>query len=392
MTTLYDDPMKGRRQREAVQRTWMGAYAPIRHIDPVMILLAIGISLLGIVFIFSATEPKLLRSGGNPMYYVNRQLVALALGVVAMVVAAAVDYRILRMWAPFLYLLSIGLLVAVNLVGETAGGAARWITIGGFQFQPTEFAKPGLIVALAALFHERRESALGLRALVEACVLAAVPMALTLLQPDLGTAMVFVAITFGVLLLARVRVRYMAALAVIGVMSIIGVLQVDLLADYQRQRLTSFLQPETADMQAELYNLNQAQIAIGSGQVAGQGLFQGTQTRLSYVPENHTDFIFTALAEETGFIGSAVLLGLYGLLLSRALRVAATSRDTFGTLVAGGIVAVFAFQIFINIGMSLGIMPITGLPLPLFSYGGTSLIATFVMVGILENVYMRRYQ
>ena len=385
------DTSAGRLQREAVQQKWMGAYAPARHVDPVLALVAIGLSLLGLVFIYSATHPILERAGLDPLFHVNRQLVSLGIGLVAMVVAAAIDYRVLRVWAPVLYVLSIALLLTLAIVGEAVSGSARWLVVGGFQFQPSELAKPALIVVLAALFHERRESALGLRALVEAVALAAVPMVLVLAQPDLGTAMVFVAIAFVVLLLARVRVRYMAALAVIGVLSIVGALQLDLIQEYQLERLTAFLNPESADVQDDLYNLNQAQIAIGSGQLAGQGLFQGTQTQLSYVPENHTDFIFTVPAEELGFIGAALLLGLYALLLSRAIRIATMSRDTFGTLVAGGVVAVIAFQVFINVGMSLGVMPITGLPLPFLSYGGTSLIATFILIGILQSVHMRRF-
>ena len=391
MAGTTPDTSAGRLQREAVQQKWMGAYAPARHVDPVLALVAIGLSLLGLVFIYSATHPVLERAGVDPLYHVNRQLVSLGVGLVAMVIAAAIDYRVLRVWAPVLYVLSIALLLTLTFVGEAVSGSTRWLVIAGFQFQPSELAKPALIVVLAALFHERRESALGLRALVEALVLAALPMGLVLAQPDLGTAMVFVAITFVVLLLARVKVRYMAALAVIGVVSIIGALQLDLIQEYQLERLTSFLNPEAADVQDDLYNLNQAQIAIGSGQLAGQGLFQGTQTQLSYVPENHTDFIFTVPAEELGFIGAALLLGLYALLLSRAIRIAAMSRDTFGTLVAGGVVAVIAFQVFINVGMSLGVMPITGLPLPFLSYGGTSLIANFILIGILQSVHMRRY-
>ena len=391
MSSAAQDASAGRLQREAVQQKWMGAYAPARHVDPVLALVAIGMSLLGLVFIYSATHPILERSGLDPLVYVNRQLISLAIGMVAMIVAAAIDYRVLRVWAPVLYVGSIVLLIVLAIVGEAVSGSARWLVVGGFQFQPSELAKPALIVVLAALFHERREDALGLRALVEAVVLAAVPMVLVLAQPDLGTAMVFVAITFAVLLLARVRVRYMAALAVIGVLSIVGALQLDLIQEYQLERLTSFLNPEAADVQDDLYNLNQAQIAIGSGQLAGQGLFQGTQTQLSYVPENHTDFIFTVPAEELGFIGGALILGLYALLLSRGFRIAAMSRDTFGTLVAGGVVAVIAFQVFINIGMSLGLMPITGLPLPFLSYGGTSLIATFILIGILQSIHMRRY-
>ena len=391
MATAFEDVSEGRRQREAVQRTWTGVHAPARHVDPLLALTAVALSLLGLVFIYSATSPVLESGGLDPLLFVNRQLIALGVGLAAMAVAMSVDYRVLQVWAPVLYGVAIVMLIVLAIVGEAVSGSARWLVIGGLQFQPSELAKPALIVVLAALFHERRESALGLRALVEALALAAVPMVLVILQPDLGTAMVFVAITFAVLLLARVRVRYMAALAVIGVVSILGALQLDLIQEYQLERLTSFLNPEAADVQDDLYNLNQAQIAIGSGQLAGQGLFEGTQTQLSYVPENHTDFIFTVPAEELGFLGSSLVLGLFGMLLYRGLRIAALSRDTFGTLIAGGVVAVIAFQAFINIGMSLGLMPITGLPLPFLSYGGTSLISTFILIGILQNVHMRRF-
>jgi rod shape determining protein RodA len=346
---------------------------------------------MGVAMIYSATFHRLELQGADTMHFVNRQLVALVLGLVAMGAVMVVDYRLYRAWAPLLYVVAVVMLVITAATGTTVNASRAWIVFGGFQFQPAEIAKPALILMLAALFQERRESALGLRALVEAIVIAAVPMVLILAQPDLGTAIVFLAITFGVLLLARVRVRYIVALAMIGVFSLVGAYQLNILKQYQVDRLTTFFNTGAADLQGAGYNVNQAQIAVGSGQLTGQGFRQGTQTSLSYVPENHTDFIFTVVGEELGFVGAALLLGLFALLLWRALRITAASRDTFGMLIGGGVVAVFSFQLFINVGMSIGIMPVTGLPLPFVSYGGTSLIGSFIMIGLLQNVHMRRF-
>ena len=380
-----------RRARAPARSGWSNLSGPARHVDPVLLLAALGLTVFGLVMIYSATFHGLAAQGADPLHFVNRQAVSLALGLLAMVAVMVFDYRLYRAWAPVAYAAAVAMLAVTAVAGQTVNASRAWIVVGGFQFQPAEMAKPALILVLAALFHERRESALGLRALLEAVGLAAVPMLLILAQPDLGTAIVFVAIVVGVLLLARVRVRYMAALALIGILSIIGALQLEIMEDYQVARITSFLDP-SADPQGAGYNVDQAQIAIGSGQFTGQGLFQGSQTSLAYVPENHTDFIFTVVGEELGFLGAGALLGLYALLLWRALRITAASRDTFGMLVGGGVVAVLGFQLFINVGMSIGIMPVTGLPLPFVSYGGTSLIGAFLMVGLLQNVHMRRFQ
>ena len=387
----YGDDRQGRIAREAVQRKWMGAYAPTRHLDPLLLLAVLGLTAFGLVMIYSATFFRLEQQGTDALFYVNRQIISLGVGIFGMAVITLFDYRVYRAWSVLLYAGSLLLLVFVLLQGEVINGSKAWLVIGGFQFQPSELAKVGLIVMLAALFNERREESLGLRALVEALGIAALPMLLILLQPDFGTFLVFVAIVFGVLLLARVRVRFMIALAVIGMAAFFVMLQSDTLEDYQVARLTSFINPDAADPD-DVYNVNQAQIAIGSGQFAGQGLFKGSQTKLSYVPENQTDFIFTVVGEELGFLGGSLLLALFALLLWRAIRIAALSRDTFGTLIAGGVIAVFAFQVFINVGMAIGIMPVTGLPLPFVSYGGTSLIGSYLMVGLLLNVHMRRFQ
>jgi rod shape determining protein RodA len=393
MTTAdYTSSREARLLRETVQQKWSGRYAPARNIDPLILVAVVGLVALGLVMIYSATHHRLELAGRDPMHFVSRQLVALGLGMVAMTVVAAIDYRIYRVWAPVIYAASIVMLVITAATGATVNASRAWIVFGGFQFQPAELAKPALILMLAALFHERREEALGMRALLEAVALAAAPIALILLQPDLGTAIVFVAITFGVLLLARVRVRYMIALAVLGVLSMAGAFQLNILQEYQVERLTTFFNAAESDLQGAGYNVNQAIIAVGSGQFSGQGLFQGTQTSLGYVPENHNDFIFTVVGEELGFLGGALLLGLYALLLWRALRIAADARDTLGMLLCAGVIAVFSFQLFINVGMAIGIMPVTGLPLPFVSYGGTSLIGSLIMIGLLQNVAMRRHR
>ena len=388
--TTYDDH-KGRIAREAVAQKWMTGYAPTRHIDPLLILAVLGLTAYGMVMIYSATFFRLEQQGIDTLFYVNRQMVSLGIGIAGMAIITLFDYRVYRAWSLLLYVGSILLLLFVLAQGEVINGSKAWLVIGDFQFQPSELAKVGLIVMLATLFNERREEALGLRALVEALAIAALPMGLILLQPDFGTFLVFVAIVFGVLLMARVRVRYMIALAVIGIAAFALMLQSEMLEDYQVARLTSFINPGAADPD-DIYNVNQAQIAIGSGQLAGQGLFNGSQTKLSYVPENQTDFIFTVVGEELGFLGSSILLSMFALLLWRAIRIAALARDAFGTLLSAGVIAVFAFQVFINIGMAIGIMPVTGLPLPFVSYGGTSLIGSYLMVGLLLNVHMRRFQ
>jgi rod shape determining protein RodA len=387
----YDDPRQGRMAREAVAQKWMGAYTPTRHIDPLLIFAVLALTAFGMVMIYSATFFRLEQQGLDTLFYVNRQVISLGLGILGMAAVTMFDYRAYRGWAGVLYGGSLLLLVFVLVAGSEINGSKAWLVIGAFQFQPSELAKVGLIVMLAALFNERREESLGLRALIEALAVAALPMGLILLQPDFGTFLVFVAIVFGVLLMARVKVRYMVALAFLGITAFAVVLTSGALADYQVARLTSFVNPEGADPQY-VYNVNQAQIAIGSGQLFGRGLFEGTQTKLAYVPENQTDFIFTVVGEELGFFGSAVMLGLFVLLLWRAIRIAALSRDAFGSLIAGGVIAVFAFQVFINVGMAIGIMPVTGLPLPFVSYGGTSLIGSYLMVGLLLNIHMRRFQ
>ncbi len=390
MSTDYAGDRSQRMAREEVQRQWSGVFSPLRRMDLTLLVAVAGLVALGLLLIYSATQGRMASAELDPLQYVNRQLATGGLGLIAMLAVMSVDYRLLRAWAVPIYVATLASLVAVLLVGVTELGATRWLDIAGFRFQPSELAKPALVLMLAALFHERREDGLGLRALVEALVIAAIPAALIIVQPDLGTAIVFVAITFGVLLMARVKVRYLIALVVIGVTSLVGAYQLGILRDYQLARLAQFVQAGQGG-DADTYNVDQALAAVGAGQVSGQGLLQGTQTQLGFVPENHTDFIFTVLGEELGFLGAVLLLGLYAVLLWRAFVIAAGARDTLGTLIAAGVAIAFAVQMFINVGMSVGIMPVTGLPLPLVSYGGTNLIGSLLMIGLLESVAMRRH-
>ncbi len=392
MATNYGQDRAERQQRAQVQSRWMEVYDPIRHLDPVLVLTALALTLIGLVAIYSAKLVALTAQGLPPTTYVSRQLLALAIGVVVMVVVAVVDYRVVRVYAPVLYVASIVLLgLVLSPLGTAFGGAQRWIVIGGFQLQPSELAKLAMLVVVAALLHEA-EGAPRFFTVLTSLVLALVPTVLVFLQPDLGTALVFVWATAVLFLLGGVRARYLVGLTLAGGVALIVALQTELIQAYQVTRLTAFLNVgDASTAQTASFQTRQSLIAVGSGQFAGKGLFEGTQTSLSYVPENHTDFIFTVIAEEFGFLGGSLVLGLLLLLVWRGLRIAILAKDTFGTLVAGGIVAILTLQVFVNVGMTIGIMPITGLPLPFISYGGTSLIVWFAMIGLLLNIHMRRF-
>ncbi len=392
MATNYGQDRELRQQRAQVQSRWMEVYAPIRHLDPVLVLTALGLTAIGLVAIYSAKLVALSAQGLPPTTYVSRQLLALAIGVLVMVVVAVVDYRVVRVYAPVLYVVSIVLLgLVLSPLGTAFGGAQRWIVLGGFQLQPSEMAKLAVLVVVAALIHESEGQPRA--GVVLAClVLTLLPTGLVFLQPDLGTSMVFVWSTAVLFLLGGVQARYLVGLTLSGVIGVIVALQTELIQDYQLSRLTAFLGAGDASAaQTAAFQTRQSLIAVGSGQFAGKGLFEGTQTSLSYVPENHTDFIFTVIAEEFGFLGGSVVLALLLVLVWRGLRIAILAKDTFGTLVAGGIVAILTLQVFVNVGMTVGIMPVTGLPLPFISYGGTSLIVWFAMIGLLLNIHMRRF-
>jgi rod shape determining protein RodA len=367
---------------------------PIRHVDPVLLLAAAALVVSGLFMVYSATHQSLDAIGADPATYLKRQATFAALGMVVVMVAASFDYRFLKVYAGIIYGASILLLVLVRTpLGTSVKGSQRWFELFGFQLGPSELAKIALVIMLAAFLSEIRRSGseLSLPDLYRATAIAAVPGLLVFLQPDLGTSIVLMAILVGVLVVAGARPRHLGILALTAIVLIFGAFQLGLVKEYQIARLTSFLDPEN-DPQRTGYNRLQAEIAIGSGGLTGLGYMQGTQTNLDFVPEQHTDFIFTVVGEEFGFVGAATMLLLFALVVWRAFRVALLSKDPFGTYLAAGIGSMFAIQMFVNVGMTLGIMPITGIPLPFVSYGGSSLLTNCVAVGLLLNVHMRRFK
>lgn len=370
----------------------MARKAPIRHLDPVLLLVTLMLSAYGAVMILSATFGSQQEAGLDPNYYLKRQIFFIVIGMVVLIGISLFDYRYLRGVAPFLYgLTAIALIVVLSPLGEVVQGARRWIDIGFFQVQPSEFTKLAVIVALAAYLAERRME-MRARDVAIACAIVGLPALLIFLEPDVGTMLVVTALLGGILLVAGARLRHFLVLALILALAVVVVLQADLLKDYQKQRLTAFLETDP-DPQSYGYNVVQSKIAIGAGGIRGRGLDGdvNTQTQLDFVPEQNTDFIFTAVGEQLGFIGAATLLSMFAFLIWRGLRIAAMSRDLFGTILAGGVVTLWAFQLFVNVGMTMGIMPITGIPLPFISYGGSSLLTNYAAVGLLLNIHMRRF-
>ena len=363
--------------------------SPWRHVDLSLAGSILVLASFGLLMIYSATRSRLEEAGGDPQFYLQRQAMFVALGLVVLVATSVIDYRVFRDFAPVIYTATVGLLILVLLFGAEHKGQQASFDVGAFQLQPSEFAKVSLIVCLAAYASSIRGDIDGRRFLV-ILGLAGIPMGLIYLQPDLGTSLVFGAILLGMLVVSGVKARHLVALIVIAVVAVVAVVNLGILKEYQYDRLTSFLEPE-ADTDRSAYNLAQSKTAIGSGGISGKGLFKGTQTNLSYVPAQHTDFIFTAVGEQLGLLGSAVVLSLFALVVWRTWRSAALAKDAAGTLICVGVLAMLTFQIFENVGMTMGIMPITGIPLPFLSYGGSSTLATFAAMGLVLNVHMRRF-
>jgi rod shape determining protein RodA len=375
----------------AGSRTTSGSNAasPWRHVDLSLAAAVLVLASFGLLMIYSATRTRLEEAGSDPQFYLQRQAMFVAIGIGVMVVTAVIDYRVFRDFAPVIYVGTLGLLGLVVFFGAEHQGQQASFDIGPFQLQPSEFAKVALIVCLAAYVSSVRGEIDG-RRMLTILGLAGLPMGMIYLQPDLGTSLVFGAILLGMLLVSGAKARHLVALLVVAVIAVVGVVNLGVLKDYQYKRLTSFLEPE-ADTDRSAYNLAQSKTAIGSGGISGKGLFQGTQTNLSYVPAQHTDFIFTAVGEQLGLIGSALVLAVFALVVWRTWRSAALAKDTAGTLICVGVLAMLTFQIFENVGMTMGIMPITGIPLPFLSYGGSSTLATFAAMGLVLNVHMRRF-
>jgi len=364
-----------------------------RHLDWGLLTALVGICGLGLVMIYSATRGK---AEPYDTSFVKKQVMFMMIGAVVMVVTALVDYRRLRDLAIPIYVLAMLLLVAVlSPLGSNIKGSQGWFVIGPFQMQPSELAKLAMIMAIAALA-AGFEGEITLRRLGLLLLLPGVAVGLIMLEPDLGQGIIIGCILLTMLVVVGVKPRHLALLAVLAGITVFGVLHSGALDNFQKARLTVFAkQDDPTQVKATepgiAYNLTQAKNAIGSGGFSGKGLFKAPLTRTAQVPEQRTDFIFTAVGEQLGFVGSATLMALYALLLWRIWRAAQLARDDFGTYLCVGVLGLFLFQIFENAGMTMGIMPITGITLPFMSYGGSSLLINFAAVALVLNVHMRRF-
>ncbi|WP_377271455.1 rod shape-determining protein RodA [Peterkaempfera sp. SMS 1(5)a] len=381
-------------RRNAVQRL-LHRDSPLRRMDWVMLLCALALSLGSSLLVWSATRNRTDLNHGDPEYFLLRHLVNLLIGLALFGAVIGIGHLRLRTAVPFLYVLSLLVLLSVlTPLGATINGNRNWIVLGGgFSIQPSEFAKVTIILGMAVLLSARvdageRETP-DHRTVLQALVLAAIPMGIIMMMPDLGSVMVMVVIVLGVLLASGAPNRWVLGLISAGVGGALAVWRLKLLSQYQIDRFAAFANP-ALDPAGVGYNTNQARIAIGSGGLLGKGLFHGTQTTGQFVPEQQTDFIFTVAGEELGFVGAGLILLLLGVVMWRACRIARQAGDLYGTVVAAGVVAWFAFQAFENVGMTLGIMPVAGLPLPFVSYGGSSMFAVWIGIGLLQSVRMQR--
>jgi rod shape determining protein RodA len=357
--------------------------------DPLLLLGALGLIACSLVTLKGATRHA---NPGHPLFYVERQAIFAGVGLFLALLLSRVDYSRLREYKYGLFALMIGLNLVVYGMPPIQG-ARRWIPLPLLEFQSSEFGKLLIIVALAAFAVDRSRRLHERRTTARIMLLALLPALIVIPQPDLGTGMVYVAVGFSILFFAGTSWKQLTGLVAMFIAAIAIVLAgapalgVHVLKPYQQQRLTGFLNP-SHDPGNQTYNITESLIAIGSGQKTGRGA-NATQTKLNFLPANDTDFVFAAVGETYGFVGAAIVLSLYALLIWRILRILTMSKNLFGTLIAGGILAMLMFQVFVNVGMTIGIMPITGVPLPLMSYGGSSVIVTFLAIGLLQSIYIQ---
>ena len=357
-------------------------------------LLVIGIAALVGYGLWAVAGVTAHEVAGQPHYYLAKQEIYAGVGAVLFLIAAALSPDLYRRYWRALYLVAILTLLLVPLLGVAKRGSRRWLQIGSFQFQPSEFAKLLVLLALAGFLAERGRALRDLSTVFGVLILVAIPTALVFMQPDFGTALVYAAVTATVLLVAGMRWLHLGTLAVVAMVGAalliwaLPALGVHVLKPYQTQRLTGFIHP-SFDPSHATYNVAQSKVALGAGGLHGRGATGSTQTTLGFLPENRTDFIFAAIGEEHGFVGASILLVLYLFVVWRGLRALANAGDGYGAVVTGGIVAMLVFQVFVNVGMTMGIAPITGIPLPLVSVGGSSLIANLAALGVLAGVQMR---
>ena len=360
--------------------------------DWILLTAVVLLSVVGCLLVWSATSARAELTGGDPRAFVQKQVVNVAIGLVLFAVVVFTDHRWVRIVAPMVYLASIGGLVLVLTMGTVVNGSRSWLMLGGLSIQPSEFAKLAVVIGMALVVAERSEGRWRARVsspdVLAMLGIATVPAALILAQPDLGTMLVLAATVFGVLAASGAPRVWLLLVSGIGVAGAVLAVAGGLLKDYQVDRFLAFTNPEL-DPRGAGYNVEQARIAVGNGGLFGQGLFDGSQTRSGFVPEQHTDFVFTVAGEELGLVGAAAIIALLGVVLWRALAIAARTDDVFGRVAASGIACWFGFQAFQNVGMCLGIMPVTGVPLPFVSYGGSSMFASMLAVGLLINISRR---
>jgi rod shape determining protein RodA len=370
---------------------------PRSHVDWGLLAGTLLIAVMGLVAIYTATYQNRTIAGLDTLYFVKRQGLALAVGVVGMVAVMMIDYRKLRELGLRIYVATLVLLAAVLIVARARNGIDAWFNIGPFQLQPSEFAKVALVLVLAGYAANERSTGgpLPFQRFVVALGIVAVPAALVLVQPDLGTASAVVVIAMAILLVAGAQWKHIALVTAMAALSGAILIGTGQLARDQQDRLTAFLSqdatPRTPEQKRAQYQLSNAKAAIADGGVTGQGYLNGAYTNGAYVPEQHTDFVFSAIAEQFGLVGSVVLLAAYGFVLIRMWRIARLAKDQLGALIAVGALALVAWHVFENVGMNMGLMPVTGIPLPLVSYGGSSCVAFLVLVGLVQSVHMRRF-
>ncbi|NLN19003.1 MAG: rod shape-determining protein RodA [Firmicutes bacterium] len=356
----------------------------VKRINWILVGGVLAILCIGLFTLYSATR----HATSDPFYYVKRQLIAVAIGTVGAIIVFRTDYHIYRLYTRHFYWAAVGSLLLVLLIGRRAGGAQSWFRLGAFQLQPSEFAKLAFIFVLADQLESHQGGFERIRDFLPILISAAVPLGLVILQPDLGTALVFAFILMAMLFVVGVPARVFGTMAAV-VIPILPLAYHFVLRPYQRLRLLIFLNP-WADRLGAGYNVIQSSIAIGAGRFFGKGYLRGTQAQLRFLPAHHTDFIFSVFAEENGFVGCVILLGLFLLIFLDTVRRLPTSYDRYGMFLTTGLLAMWTFHVFENVGMALGVMPVTGIPLPFVSYGGSAMIVNLTAVGLVANVQARR--
>jgi rod shape determining protein RodA len=376
------------------RRRKVGRRSIVQGFDPILMGALIVLLVIGTLLVYAATRSWYASAGLDPQYYLKRHVINIAIGIVLALGTTMIDYRLLRAYTPVVWVVGVLGLIAVLIpgIGSAINGHQAWIALpGGFQVQPVELAKISIIVGMSLVISERlhdREEPTH-KDVFQALVIAAIPIILILLQPDMGTVLIISASVVMIIAASGAPSRWIVGLLLLALLGGFGAVKVGVIKNYQLKRLQSFVNP-AADPQNSGYQLRQSRITVGSGGAFGTGLFKGPQTNGRFVPEQQTDFIFTVAGEELGFAGSSAILILFLIILLRGMRIARRSQDLFGRLVCIGVVTWFAFQAFENIGMTMGLMPLLGVPLPFVSYGGSSMFANLIAIGLLQNVHARQ--